>query len=44
MLRSTWPVVGFRSDSLWDRGQDALDFDKADGRRGRFETAPYPGA
>ena len=25
MLRSTWPVVGFRSDSLWDRGQDALD-------------------
>ena len=29
MLRSTWPVVGFRPDSRC---------------RGRFETAPYPGA
>ena len=37
MLRSTWPVVGFQPNSRWDR-------DQADGRRGRFQTAPYRGA
>ena len=40
MLRSTWPVVGFRPDSLWDRGQDALDSTRPVAVGGGFKPPP----